>query len=394
MAAEAGFRGAPAARWRPALRFWHKWFGLLAVVWLLALAATGTPIVFYDELDRALNPDWRTVAAFREPPRVDAAIGAAAGALSFTPRFIDLPNAPTDAIMMLGSAPLAPGAEASSIQVFADPATGAVLGWRESGVLAFDRRHLMDTLYGLHVDLMLGEAMTWFLGLVALAWTLDHFVAAALAVPRLAKWREAFLIGGRGLNLRRLFDLHRAPALWAFPVTLVLAFSGLALAWHEEVRAAARLIVPVSERLHESFPAREAAEPIGVDATLRLAATRTGARADSVLLLPRQGVYGVRSFDPRDLDGMGRLWTYVGMSDGAMLGQRHDNGQGLGDAFFAWQYPLHSGKGLSLAGRWLVFGGGLATILACVSGLWLWRRRSTPRGARANRRAAPPSPFT
>lgn len=369
-------RAAPSAgRWRRVLRLWHRWFGLLAVVWLLALAITGIPIVFYDELDRALNPDWRTVSVSGEGVRLDAAIARADSSLSFTARFVDLPNAPGQSIMMLGSAPAA-GEESRSLQVFADPATGALLGWRESGVLAFDRRHLMDTLYGLHVDLMLGEPMAWFLGLVALAWVLDHVAAAILAIPRVAKWRDAFLVGGRGFNLRRLFDLHRAPGLWAFPVTLVLAFSGLALAWHEEVRAAVRAVAPVSERLHESFPARPpAAEPIGPDAALMIVSARTGATADSVLLFPRLGVHGVRSFDPRDLDGMGRLWTYVDMADGAVLGERHDNGDGAGDAFFAWQYPLHSGKGLGLTGRWLVVAGGVATIWLCVSGIWLWLRR-------------------
>lgn len=358
-------------RWRGALRLWHRWFGLGAVVWLLALAATGTPIVFYDELDRALNPDWRTVAPAVGPLATDAAVAQAQSALGFTARFIDLPNGPDQSIMMLGS-----GAdESTAMQVFAHPATGAVLGWRESGVLAFDRRHLMDTLYGLHVDLMLGETMAWFLGLVALAWTLDHIAAAMLAIPRVNKWRVAFLIGGTGLNLRRLFDLHRAPGLWVFPVTLVLAFTGLTLAWHEEVRAVARLAAPVSERLHETFTDRSAEKPIGLDAALAIAARHTNAKADSVLVLPRQGAYGVRSFDPRDLDGMGRLWTYVDMADGRLLGQRHDNGEGPGDAFFAWQYPQHSGKGLGLTGRWIVVAGGLATIALCVTGPWLWWRR-------------------
>jgi len=49
-------------RWRPALRAWHRWFGLGAALWLLLLALTGSVIAFYDELDRALNPDWRGVA--------------------------------------------------------------------------------------------------------------------------------------------------------------------------------------------------------------------------------------------------------------------------------------------------------------------------------------------
>jgi len=49
----------------------------------------------------------------------------------------------------------------------------------------------MDSLYALHMDLMLGPAMAWFLGLIALLWTLDHIPALMLAVPRLAALRSA-----------------------------------------------------------------------------------------------------------------------------------------------------------------------------------------------------------
>lgn len=371
--------GSPVRRW---LRLWHRWFGLVAAVWLLLLALTGAPIVFYDELDRWLNPDWRTSSYGGGPVAAQAALEEAHAALAFEPRYVDLPDRPGQSIIMTGEAPAGPGQEAEPIQVFSHPDTGAVLGWRRSGVLAFDRRHVMDALYGLHTDLMMGERMAWFLGLVALAWTLDHVVAAVLAVPRLAKWREAFLVGGRGRNLRRIFDLHRAPGLWFMPVTLVLAFTGLTLAWHEETRFVARLFAPVSERLHVDFPIKDAAPAITLDQALAAVAGQTGAAADSVLVLKRQGVYGVRTFDPRDLDGMGRLWTYVSTSDGAILGQRHDNGEGPGDTFFAWQYPLHSGKGLGLWGRWLVFTGGLATVAICATGIWLFARRTWPVGSR------------
>lgn len=177
------------------------------------------------------------------------------------------------------------------------------------------------------------------------------------------------------MNLRRLFDLHRASGLWLFPVTLSLAVTGWTLTWHEESRALVRLVAPVSERLHYDFPERPATRDIGLDAALAIAVRNTGSPADSVMLLPHEGVYGVRSFDPRDLDGMGRLWTYVAMEGGRIVGQRHDNGQGPGDAFFAWQYPVHSGKAFGLAGRLAVLAGGIATMALCVTGLWLWLRR-------------------
>ncbi len=372
MAKTIGERGAPSWRWRPLARRLHRWFGLLAVLWLLPLALTGSAITFYDELDRWLNPDWRTVAASDAPPALDRALAAASQHLpGFTARFLDRPNRADESITIVGSAPI-DGGEVVSVQLFADPRDGSLLGWRETEVLSFDRRHLMDTLYALHMDLMLGPVMVWILGLMALFWIIDHIIATALSFPALAKWRASFAVAGRGFSLRWLFDLHRAGGLWLFAITFVLAVTSLTLTWHEETRDATRLLVPVSDRLHYAFPVQPVTAPvIGVEQAVALA----GGTVDSVVLLHRYGVYGVRRFDERDMDGYGRLWVYVSMTDGRLLGSRHDRGQGAGDLFFAWQYPLHSGKGLGLPGRILVLLAGLATAGLCITGLWLWWRR-------------------
>ena len=42
---------------RPALVLAHRWFGLLGAIWLFLLGLTGAILVFYWELDHALNPE-------------------------------------------------------------------------------------------------------------------------------------------------------------------------------------------------------------------------------------------------------------------------------------------------------------------------------------------------
>lgn len=364
---------------RKALRLWHRCFGIGAALWLLLLSLTGSAIVFYDELDRWLNPELRTIAApLTDTPKVEAAIEAAGPRLpGFMPRFIDLPNTAHDSIMMVGSVSEPEGDERPA-QLFADPRDGTVLGWRIGGTLAFDRHHLMDTLYALHMDLMLGPAMAWFFGLVALLWALDHVPAAMLAIPRITRWWTALRVKGRGL--RRVYDLHRAPGLWLFPVTLTLAITGLCLTWQEETRDVVGLVSPVSERLHYEFPdVIPPRHPISVDQALARVRRAGGREIDSVQLLPRKGIYAIRVFDDRDLDGIGRLWIYVTMIDGRIVTSRHDNGESGGDHFFAWQYPLHSGKAFGFASRLAILVGGLATAILCVTGLCLLLLRITPR---------------
>ena len=45
----------------------------------------------------------------------------------------------------------------------------------------------------------------------------DHALSLSLAIPRLRRWREASGVAGRRGSIRRLFNLHRAPGMWALP---------------------------------------------------------------------------------------------------------------------------------------------------------------------------------
>lgn len=366
-----------AVRRRPrhALKLWHRWFGLVAGLWLALLAATGIAVTFYDELDSALNADWRTVPVSETVAPIGDAVAAAQRTLpGFAPNMIELPGHPGDSLWMMGRAPVE--GSPRQVQLFVDPRDGSVLGWREVGAIVFDRRHAMDLIYGLHIDLLAGPWMTWFFGLVSLLWVIDHSVAAALSFPKGMHWLRALRVEGRRGSLKRLFDSHRAWGLWFLPVTFVLAVTGVTLAWPDDSREAVALLSPITGRLHETMPdVPEGGARIDVDAAVALVAGDTRARVHSIRLFPDHGVYAVRTFDPRDRDDQGRLWHYVAMNDGRITGTRHDNGATAGDQFFAWQYPLHSGKAFGLAGRLLVLLGGIVTLWLCISGVRLWWRR-------------------
>ncbi|HET6524626.1 PepSY-associated TM helix domain-containing protein [Sphingopyxis sp.] len=370
-----------AVRRRPrhALKLWHRWFGLLAGLWLALLAATGIAVTFYDELDSALNADWRTVPAPARAAPVGDAVAAAGRALpGFAPDMIEIPGHEGDTLWMMGRAPV--GGVPTRVQLFSDPRDGSVLGWRETGAIVFDRRHAMDIIYGLHIDLLAGPWMTWFFGLVSLLWVIDHAIAAALTFPKGMHWLRAFRIEGRRGSLKRLFDSHRAWGLWLLPVTLVLAVTGVTLSWPDDSREAVGFVSPVTGRLHESMAdVPESAPAVDVDTAIARVVGEAGERVHSVRLFPDHGVYAVRTFDARDRDDQGRLWHYVAMDDGRVVGTRHDNGTTAGDEFFAWQYPLHSGKAFGLIGRLLVLLGGVVTLWLCLSGIKLWWRRRRQR---------------
>ncbi|MDH5832910.1 PepSY-associated TM helix domain-containing protein [Luteimonas kalidii] len=383
--------GGWRVRTRLALLAWHRWFGLGASLWLLLLALTGSAITFYDEIDTWLNPDLRTtgevVATSDAPAPLELAIARAQEALpGFEPWIVEFPHAPGRTLWMLGHEDS--GGVERDFQLFSHPDDGRVLGWREQGRFALDRRHVMDVLYGLHVDLMLGPVVTWLFGLVSLLWLLDHLAAAWLSLPRLAAWRDAFRLAGPPGSGRRRHDRHRAPGMWLLVLTFVMSLTGVTLAWPEASRDAVGVLSPVSGRLDWTMPpAPDTPRTIDIDqAIARVQAQQPDARIHSVRILPRVGAYAVRTFDPRDVDQQGRLWTYVAMDDGRLRGQRHDRGESAGDALFVWQYALHSGQAFGLPGRVAVFVSGVGTALVCVTGVWLWwRRRRAVRGTGGGR---------
>ncbi|WBY17296.1 PepSY-associated TM helix domain-containing protein [Erythrobacteraceae bacterium WH01K] len=363
-------------RVRPAFRFWHRWFGVLGGAWLILLAITGCAIAWYDELDGLLNPDLRYAELTTgTPASMDDVVASAEEALpGFAPGNILLSQSPDRTHWLIGRQTLSDDT-ARPLQVFVDPDTAEVTGWRESGQISLHRHYLPDLLYGLHTDLLLGRTGVLIVGFLALAWLLDHLLSLPLAFPRLRGAMAAFRIGGHAGSLRQLWDRHRASALWLWPITAMLALTGTTLSFPEESRHLVEPLSPISDRLHYDMEERGPPDtPIGIDAAIARV-TLDRAVVHSVRPHPEIGLYAVRTFDDRDVDNQGRLWTYVDMATGAVVAKRHDAGQSGGDTFFLWQYALHSGHAFGLVGRLLVTLAGLVTIYLSFSGYRLWWKR-------------------
>ena len=312
---------------------------------------------------------------------VDTVVASAKQALpGFEPDNILLAQKPGWTHWLLGRQTLADGS-VRPVQAFVDPVTAEFAGWRESGAISLHRHYLPDIIYSLHTDLLLGEVGIVFVALISLAWLLDHFLALPLAFPRVRGALAAFRVAGGPGSLRRLWDRHRASALWLWPVTGMLALTGVTLSFPMESRAVVGTVSPINERLHYDMEERgPPANPIGIDAAIA-SVTSDRSTVHSVRPHPEVGYYAVRTFGPRDVDDQGRLWNYVDMETGVIAAQRHDAGESAGDSFFVWQYALHSGHALGFWGRVLVTIAGLVTAYLGISGYRLWwkRRRRTRR---------------
>jgi uncharacterized iron-regulated membrane protein len=370
---------------RKVLRLWHRWFGLLASLWLLLLALTGSILVFYDEIDSALNADLHSVtpqeSRLQESDWIQAALDSQPGTYA---GFVILPTVPEDTAMVsLGAIPGEGNPQADGLNVYVNPYTGEIAGSRRSGEISLDRRHIMDFIYELHLDLMLGEVMIWFLGLVSLLWIIDHLVSLFISFPVLRKWADSFRIRYQAGGYKRLFDSHRAGGLWLFPVTLMFAVSGLYFNWYESVTHALEEITPLTPRYIFTLPDLDdySLQPaVNMPQALEIAREQSDqAQLDIARYLPQKAAYEIRAFDPRDIDPYGRRMIVVSSQTGEVLSDLHVLDGGWGNVLTAWQYPLHSGKAFGWLGRLIVFFSGLVIAWLCFSGYRIWWRKRRAR---------------
>jgi len=216
----------------------HRWVGLVMTFFLIVAGLTGSLLVFYDELDTALNPEVRIV----QPPYEGAAIldmvtlrGRALAARPGTWTDSAIAHWKPGYSLNLWVAPREETTESFEGELFINPYTGEVLGSRNWGDISQGWINLMPFIYRLHYSLALGTIGTYLFGIIALLWTLDCFVGAWLTLPRgrpfFQKWKPAWKIKPKRFN----YDLHRASGLWTWAMLFVLAWSSVALNLYEDV---------------------------------------------------------------------------------------------------------------------------------------------------------------
>lgn len=362
----------------------HRYGGLALAIFLVSSGLTGSLIVFYAELDRALNPDLYAVpesAARLMPSALAARVerqlpGAKVTLLSLPPpgRASEVWVVPT-------------GKALAYNQVFADPATGTVKGKRLWGAAGLTRAALMPMLYLFHYSLMLPGVIGIFLmGIVGCLWTIDCFVAFALTLPRArpfwTKWRPAWRIKSGAGPYRLNFDLHRAGGLWLWGLLLILATSGVALNLPDQVfRPVLKVFTTLSPTLHDLRPPKPRSAPalLSFDDALRLGRAKVPGdyvprwlfREDEHAII---GV-GYGGTGDRGLDGFGLSYRYFDDRSGAEV-LRQEAGKGRpADIYAGMQYQLHSGRILGWPGRILVCLSGLLVAMLSVTGVVIWNRK-------------------
>ncbi|WP_236197176.1 PepSY-associated TM helix domain-containing protein [Pseudomonas glycinae] len=382
----------------------HRYIGLATAVFLLLAGITGSILAFNHELDEWLNPEFYAASAEgkRLPPGelVDTV-------QSVHPKlqvwYMEYPNEEGHTAM-LATVPRKDPATGEPFkernQVFyLDPVSGEQKGQRYWGECCFQRENFVPFILEFHYNLTLpGNWGLLLMGLVAIAWVIDCFIALWLTLPRgkpfWKKWSKALKIKG-GHAYRLNFDLHRAGGLWLWLLLLPIAVSSVAMNLPSQVfKPVVSLFSPIEPSVYEAR-GRMPAEELGITRlSYQQAYERAQQEGKRLGLTAAIGelyysfeynFYGA-GFGQHDTEAHGKSWLFFHGTDGRLLGQEIAGEGTLGERFYRLQLPIHGGRIIGFTGQVMI--AMLGVLIAGLSGtgvyIW-WRKWQARRSSKARR---------
>ncbi|MGK5047184.1 PepSY-associated TM helix domain-containing protein [Janthinobacterium sp. GB4P2] len=386
---------------RPALAALHRYAGLLMAGFLIVAGVTGSALAWKDELEAALLP-----AVFRAAPPSPGAAPLDALQLreSVAARFPQAQvsyaplSAPPGHSMVFYLQP-ALGSPLASNEVFVDPYTGAVLGQRRWGEIGQGAINLLPFIERLHYALALGDTGLLIFGLIAIVWTVDCFIGAALTFPArlkkrspgskpwLLRWRPSWLLRRHGGSYKLVFDLHRAGGLWLWAMLLVFAWSGVAFNLYG---AYAAVMHPLfAHQGAEEIVARHTPSP---GPQLAWPAARAQGRLlmnelarqhafaiieENALAYERElGVYSYQVRSSRDVHAhKGLTSVFFDAASGRQLATWLPTGTASGDTIRSWISALHMASMWGWPFKLFICAMGVLVAGLSATGVLIWRRK-------------------
>jgi uncharacterized iron-regulated membrane protein len=395
---------------RQILTVLHRWAGLTLAVFLFISGLTGAIISWDHELDEWLNPQLFERQSQGDPANpLLLADQYEASNPEIMITWLPLSLEP-DQNLGLGIAGRLDPATGKAFdlnfnQVGLDPVSGEVRGSRMWGEISLSRENLLPFLYKLHYSMHIPDVFDielgiLFMGILAIVWSIDCFIALWISFPNLKTWRKSFAFRWQQGNYKLNFDLHRSGGVWLWGLLLILAITAVSMNLKLELM---RPVISIfSELTPDPFAIRtpnphdEPIEPqIGRHEIIRLASAEAERKnwnipPGGIFYAAEFGIYGVTFHEPgKDHAefGLGNPWLFFDGLNGSYLGEKTPGSGSLGDIFLDAQFPLHSGRILGLPGRIMISILGLLVAALSVTGVIIWQRK---RWARAKlTRSAP-----
>jgi uncharacterized iron-regulated membrane protein len=392
----------------------HRWAGLSLALFLVIAGLTGALMAFYDEIEVAIAPQLHLV----QPPSAQAAMlspielrekvqAAYPGAvINYLPLHLEPGHALKLDIRRIDPATQRIGPWSPDVdEVFVDPYTGRILGQRLWGDIGQGAINFMPFVYRLHYTLLADKTGRYLLGIVALIWVLDTFVGFYLTLPVRfgsawgSRWKPSWLVRWNGGETKLTFDLHRAGALWIWPLLFVFAWSGVMFNLREVYDPVMRLFG--AEKLQDGLTtlAQPRYEPkldfaaaaarghqLAMTEGAQHGLTLDADRLSALSYRPAVGAYVYYFSSDRDFsDRGGRSLVVFDGDSGELRKLLLPQGANGANTFTEWMIALHMGRVWGLPYRVAVTAIGLLVTLLSVTGVLIWMRKRQARSFAAEK---------
>lgn len=366
----------------------HLWLGLSAGAVLMVVGLTGSILVFWQEIDAALNPSWHQVHAPPEGrdayrPLQELVLAADKAAPAKAKRsLIYYPRHQEQAFWFFYELPTGQEDKTDSLNVFVNPYTGNITGtrvWSKAGSVFSSC--LINFIFQLHYSLLLDwDSGSWIVGFVGIFAFFSLLTGLIVWWPLTHKWKQALTIKPNASTERFNHDLHKTFGFYSSIVLLAVLISGVYFNFGDQFRWLVDQFSVTTPLEQIKSDVIENVVPITLDNAL--------AKADAAY--PEGKLYWFSL--PSDTTGtyvftkhvefggifLGRKQIVVDQYSGQILHLAEPLAGKAGDVFLLWQWPLHSGQALRMPGRILVLLSGIVCAVLFVTGVirWLQKRKA------------------
>jgi len=429
-----------------AVRYWlqqlHLWIGLILLIPLVMMGITGAVLVYAHDIEHLLGqgePEARTAGEWRSPSELIEAAKAAnkePGRIPIAVRWpievgepaavrLSRPGMATERGQFRGegrgpgqqpggqggppqAAPQQSGGPqdggqpqgggqaqgrvpvqspfAGSLQILLDPVSGEPLQTQQAmtGWVRF--------FHDLHGHLFItggtGREIVGWLGVAMLVLGCSGLY---LWWPKPGQWKMAFMVRRKARGVRFNRELHGAVGIWSLVLFMVVNFTGVYLAFPQQISAAVNTVWPGRDMRAAQFQARvepvRGATPINLDDALALAKERVPDARFLNAFLPTRPDQALRigMIRPGFSEGAPTITVIVDPWRRTIVDVFDPRTLSTGEAIIAWQRALHYGEGLGGIYKFLVFVSGVIIPLFAVTGFLMWwlKRRNRRAGERA-----------
>jgi uncharacterized iron-regulated membrane protein len=407
---------------RRSLRYWlqqlHLWIGLILMLPLVMMGITGAVLVYAHDIEHLLGQgepavkttgEWQSPgtlieaakAASKEPGRVPIAVRwpieagePAAVRLSRPGMANERPQfrggnrqepRPQQGGQAQGRVP-AQSPFAGSQQLLFDPVSLELL--QTQATMTGWVRFFHDLHGHLFIAGGLGREIVGWLGVALLVLGCSGLY---LWWPRAGQWKAAFTVRRTAKGVRFNRELHGAVGIWSLVLFMLVNFTGVYLAFPQQISAAVNTVWPGRDMRAAQFQARvepmRGATPIALDEALALARERVPDARFLNAFLPTRPDQALRIGLIRAGHGEGApvITVIVDPWRKSIVDVFDPRTMTTGESIIAWQRALHYGQGLGGVYRFLVFVAGVIIPVFAVTGFLMWwlKRRNRRAGERA-----------